>query len=306
MTDDPGGGAEADGVAAGDPRAILLAEAAPGPVLPWYRRRATLVAGVAVVVLAITVVTDLPTTASRADNLASAEAFVKEVNQDLGPCTLAVTQAIAMRRAQLDGTLSASDRASAASFLLDDAEGCSAANPLTNALLGIDEPGSSVHTELASMYEAAIEWTADGEAVVTSVQGLVAGSSTALDATALGALGCRARDRSPPRRRTGGRRRRLARLDAHPGGAPDGGGPDALTAPARTPTSLLASAVRHAAGRSSGRSHAMRLKKMTGRNAPAPTRKATAVATSRSADAERPWPATWWNPDSRTPAMSST
>ncbi len=183
MTDDLGGGV--DGVAAGDPRAILLAEAAPGPVLPWYRRRATLVAGVVAVVLAITIVTDLPTPSSRADNLASAEAFVKEVNQDLGPCTLAVTQAIAMRRAQLDGTLSASDRASAASFLLDDAEGCSAANPLTNALLGVDEPGSSVHTELASMYEAAIEWTSQGEALVTSVQGLVTGSGAGRDASAL-------------------------------------------------------------------------------------------------------------------------
>ncbi len=45
-------------------------------------------------VLLITVLSDLPTSTSRADDITAERSVMSEVNTDLGPCALAVHQAI--------------------------------------------------------------------------------------------------------------------------------------------------------------------------------------------------------------------
>ncbi len=176
--------APSDAVTEGDPRAILLSADAPA-TSPWYLRRTPLVVLAVLCVVAIAVVTDLPTTSSHSANVAGAQAFIKEVNGDLVGCTTAVTQAGALRRAQLAHTLRAADLSNAVQFLAEDEDGCTADSPLLDDLYNIDEPGTSAHRPLVGMLNDEELWVADGLTVIGQVQVLIEHPASASAAAAL-------------------------------------------------------------------------------------------------------------------------
>src|SRR5580704_3446218 len=94
----------------------------------WYRRRSVLVGGALAVVVAITVVTDLPVSTSRAADISSEKGVLSELNTDLAPCAYAVHEAITIWGEQSAHSLSAADRATSASLLRDDQAACSYTN----------------------------------------------------------------------------------------------------------------------------------------------------------------------------------
>ena len=161
-------------------------EAAPDGDVPapeaWYRHRSVLlVAGIAVV-LVIAVLTDLPTSQSRASNVAAANAFVREVNQDLGPCDYAVREAYTFRQEQLDGTLSAENRAHLASQLNDDTVACSYVDPSVTDLTSLDSPGTTVAQPLGQMLATATVWVAsDAQEAIGTIQSLSTDPTSAKD-----------------------------------------------------------------------------------------------------------------------------
>lgn len=154
---------------------------APAPVA-WYRRRGVqLGAGVAVV-LVIAVLTDLPSSQSHATNVAAANAFVYEVNQDLRPCDYAVQEAYVFRQEQLDGTLSAENRANLGSQLNDDAVACSYVDPSVTDLTSLDSPGTTVAQPLGQMLATATLWVAsDAQEAIGTIQSLSTAPSNAKD-----------------------------------------------------------------------------------------------------------------------------
>src|SRR3974390_50550 len=83
-------------------------EQIPGP---WCRRRSVLLGVCVAVILAITVITDLPSPASRATDSASATAVIKEVNDDISPCVFAAGEAFTIYADQAHNSLTVSDRA---------------------------------------------------------------------------------------------------------------------------------------------------------------------------------------------------
>lgn len=153
---------------------------------PWYRRRNVLLAACVVVILAITVITDLPSHASRASNIASATALIKEVNDDISPCVFAAGEAFTIYADQTHNSLTASDRASVPGMLNDDQTACSFTNDSIFSLSDIDVPGSAGGKQLGDIVNSVTLWsTSDALGAIDAIQTL---STDPNDKAALGAL----------------------------------------------------------------------------------------------------------------------
>lgn len=152
----------------------------------WHQRRGVLIGAAAVVVVAIAVVSDLPTTASRGAQIATANAFIAEVNADLSPCDYALHQAYGIRSDQLDGTMTAADATQVPGLLRDDQLACSYAGPEVTDLTNIESPGTAANRPLSQMLATATQWaTNDALTAIDDIQSLLAHPTSATDARAL-------------------------------------------------------------------------------------------------------------------------
>jgi len=160
---------------------------APASSSPWYRRRSVLLGGGVALIVAIAVVTDLPTTATHASDVAAANAFVRQVNDDLRPCGFAVQEAYGFRMDQLRGTLTAMERAQLPSLLNDDEVACSYADASISDLTSIESPGTAASGPLGDALATSLQWvTFDALSAINSIQKLstAPGNTKALRALA--------------------------------------------------------------------------------------------------------------------------
>ena len=65
---------------------------------PWYRRRAWLVSAALIVVVGVTVLTDLPQHSSRSGQITDDTSVMTQVNTDVGPCSYAVGESLTIYR----------------------------------------------------------------------------------------------------------------------------------------------------------------------------------------------------------------
>jgi hypothetical protein len=141
---------------------------------PWYRRRGVLLVGGVTAVLAITVITDLPSPTSRATDIASATAVINDVNADISPCVFAVDEALTIYGDQTRGSLTVADRARIPGLLGDDQTACSFANESIFNLSEIDVPGSASGKHLGSIVSSVTLWTtSDALGAIEAVQRLI-------------------------------------------------------------------------------------------------------------------------------------
>ncbi len=152
----------------------------------WQRHRGLAIAAAVFVVLLITVISDLPTSTSRADDITAERSVMSEVNTDLGPCALAVRQAIGIWNLQAAHALTAADRAPTPGLLSDDQTACSFTDESIFDLTDIDVPGTPAGKELGQMIATATLWTtSDSLRAIEDVQTLMGDPS---DAPALRSL----------------------------------------------------------------------------------------------------------------------
>jgi hypothetical protein len=128
---------------------------------PWYQRRSVLLGIGVVLVIAIAVVTDLPTSQTHASNVASANAFIKEVNVDLQPCDYAVQESYTYYKELLNDTLLPEDRAHLGSQLSDDQVACSYVDPSVLDLTSLDSPTTTAAHPLGQMLAQVTQWVAE-------------------------------------------------------------------------------------------------------------------------------------------------
>lgn len=152
----------------------------------WQRHRGVAIGAAVFVVLLITVVSDLPTSTSRADDITAERSVMSEVNTDLGGCALAVNQAIGIWNLQAAHTLTATDRAPTPGLLTDDQTACSFTNESIFDLTDIDVPGTPAGKDLGQMIATATLWTtSDSLRAIEDVQTLM---SDPTDASAMRSL----------------------------------------------------------------------------------------------------------------------
>jgi hypothetical protein len=164
----------------------------------WYRRRALLVGGAVVVILAITVVTDLPVNTSLSQDIAGERSVMQEVNADIAPCALAVHQALGIWGLRAAHALTTSDRASTPGLLSDDQSACSFTNENIYDLTSMEVPGSPAGKDIGDLVATATLWTtSDALGAIEDVQTLMTDPT---DATALSSLSAEERRLAADRR----------------------------------------------------------------------------------------------------------
>jgi type II secretory pathway pseudopilin PulG len=152
-----------------------MSEPAPQSNLPlWQRHRGLLIALVIFVVLLVTVISDLPVSTSRADDISAERSVLSEVNTDLAGCALAINQAIGIWNLQAAHQLSAADRAPTPGLLSDDQTACSFTNEDIFDLTNIQVPGTPAGKNLGQMLATATLWTtSDALRAIEDVQTLM-------------------------------------------------------------------------------------------------------------------------------------
>jgi hypothetical protein len=152
----------------------------------WQRHRGLLVGAVVFVVLLITVLSDLPVSTSRADDISEERTVMTEVNTDLAGCALAVHQAIGIWDLQAAHKLTAADRAPTPGLLSDDQTACSFTNEDIFDLTGIQVPGTPAGKQLGQMVATATLWTtSDALRAIEDVQTLMSDPTSATTARSL-------------------------------------------------------------------------------------------------------------------------
>jgi hypothetical protein len=156
--------------------ATLDDQSAPPPaaVPLWRRHRGLAIAAVCAVILVITVLTDLPTSTSRADDVAAERSVMTEVNSDLAPCAYAVNQAVGIWNLEAAHQLTAADRAPTPGLLSDDQSACSFTSEGIYDLANIDVPGTPAGKHVGQVIGIATLWTtSDALGAIEDVQTLM-------------------------------------------------------------------------------------------------------------------------------------
>lgn len=141
---------------------------------PWYRQRRWLVAGAAAVVLAVTVLTDLPQNSTVAAQARGDSALIEQVNGLSETCRYAVRESFTIRHDELrPGFLSASDRRLAPSLLAQDQDACSFINDDVYNLSDTTVPPGRAGKVLQHMVNTVLIWTtSDALAAIEAIQTL--------------------------------------------------------------------------------------------------------------------------------------
>lgn len=141
----------------------------------WQRHRNLSIAAVVLVIALITVLTDLPTSTSRASDISAERAVMSEVNSDLQPCAYSVHQALSIWALASTHRLSAADRAPTPGLLSDDQSACSLTNQSVYDLASnIQPPTTAAGKQLGQLINTATLWTtSDALQAVEDVQALM-------------------------------------------------------------------------------------------------------------------------------------
>jgi hypothetical protein len=151
------------------------ASAPAGTPAPRGPRRGLLVAGAVAVVLVVAVLSDLPVSTSRAQDISSERSVMQELNSDLAPCALAVHQAFGIWELQAAHTLTAGERAGTPGLLSDDQSACSLTDESIFDLSNIEVPGSPAGKHLGDLVSTATLWTtSDALRAIEDIQTLMA------------------------------------------------------------------------------------------------------------------------------------
>jgi hypothetical protein len=152
-------------------RAPAAAPDEEATVNPWYKRRAWLVSAALVVVVAITVLTDLPGHDSRAGQISDDASVMSQVNADIGPCSYALGESLTIYHDLSAHALTASEMKQAPGLLTDDQDACSYTDDSIYELSNIDIPGSASGKYMGQVVSTVTWWaTADALAAIEEIQ----------------------------------------------------------------------------------------------------------------------------------------
>jgi len=153
----------------------------PGPMAPsslestvlvWYKRPRFLIALAVIVVLGVSVITDLPRPITKAQDAAEQNDVIYQINVSVAPCVFAVQQSFSFYQEQVTGTLSAAHLKQVPALLVGDQTACSFASggiyDLTN---NIEPNNTTAGNHIDRMMGAIVTWsTSDALAAIEDIQ----------------------------------------------------------------------------------------------------------------------------------------
>ncbi|MGO9343538.1 MAG: hypothetical protein ACLP6E_13625 [Acidimicrobiales bacterium] len=140
----------------------------------FFKKRSVIVSTVVIVVLAVTVVTDLPTNSTIASQISGDKAVIQEVNADVGPCAYAAKESFQIYGDEQSHSLTQADIAAVPGLLRDDQTACSFTSESIYELSSdIEVPGSASGKPIGEMVGTVTLWaTSDALSAIESIQTL--------------------------------------------------------------------------------------------------------------------------------------
>jgi len=140
----------------------------------FYRRPWFLILVSVIVVLAVSIISDLPSHSTRAQDRATQNETIVAINGDLAPCIYAVKESFSFYNESLAGKLSASNLSQVPGQLVSDQTACSFASgaiyDLTN---NIEVTDSKAGRHVDQMLSTEVTWsTSDALAAIEDIQNL--------------------------------------------------------------------------------------------------------------------------------------
>ncbi len=148
---------------------------AGGPVKgsPWYKRRAWLVSVALILVVGVTVLTDLPQHSSRSGQITDDTSVMTQLNTDVGPCSYAVGESFTIYRDLRAHTLTPAQSRQVPGLLRDDQAACSFTDDSIYQLSTIDVPGSASGRDVGQVVSTVTLWaTSDALSAIEQIQAL--------------------------------------------------------------------------------------------------------------------------------------
>ena len=138
----------------------------------WYRRPWFLLTVAVLLVIGVSVVTDLPHHLSRSEDASAQNATMKQINTDIAPCNYAVKEAFSFYNDKERGTLTESNLRQIPHLLVADQSVCSFTSgsiyDLTNNIQVLD---TTAGKNLDRMLIVVVKWTTDNAlAAVEDIQ----------------------------------------------------------------------------------------------------------------------------------------
>jgi hypothetical protein len=128
----------------------------------WYRRPWFILTIGVILVVGISVLTDLPHPITRAENTSDQNASIKQINADIAPCVFAVKEAFSFYNEDVAGKLTSSDLTQVPGLLVGDQSACSFASgsiyDLTN---NVQITETAAGRKLNGMMPIIVSWTTD-------------------------------------------------------------------------------------------------------------------------------------------------
>ena len=137
----------------------------------WYRRPWFLITAVIIVVVGVSIVSDLPHHISPVEDASAQNASIKQINTDLAPCNYAVSEVYKFYRMNLAGQITAADRKLLPKQLTDDQSACSFTSgsiyDLTNNFQALD---TTAGKSIDDMHTVIVTWvTSDALAAINAI-----------------------------------------------------------------------------------------------------------------------------------------
>lgn len=138
----------------------------------WYRRPWFLVLAAIIVVVAVSVITDLPHPISKAQDAAAQNATMKQVNTDIGPCVFALKESFNFYEEKVTGRLTASNLSQIPSLLVGDQTACSFTSGSIYDLTNNIQPlVTKAGYHIDQMLKVVVTWvTGDSLAAIEDIQ----------------------------------------------------------------------------------------------------------------------------------------
>ena len=127
--------------------------------LVWYRRPWVLVTFVVVVVVAISIITDLPRPLAKSEDATSQNASLKQINADIAPCAFSVSEAFRFYTDSVTGNLTPARLKIVNAYLLNDQTACSfASSGMSDLTNNLQISTTAAGTKIYNMETVLVTW----------------------------------------------------------------------------------------------------------------------------------------------------
>ncbi|HEY5302466.1 MAG TPA: hypothetical protein VIJ86_00235 [Acidimicrobiales bacterium] len=138
----------------------------------WYRRPWFLASVGIILVIAVSVITDLPHPVTKAEDTSQQNGVIKQINGDTSPCIFALKESFTFYRDELNHTLAASNLPTVKNYLLEDQTACSfASGPVYDMTNNVEPIGTAAGKKVDSAMAAVVKWiTYDAVAAILDIR----------------------------------------------------------------------------------------------------------------------------------------